>query len=503
MAEYVGRITVYSIVGCPHCKAAKARLKEENLQYIDVSVDRFPAHVREWVKEKTGKTSVPQIFFNAFYIGGNNELQATLDDPQQREEALDNLKTAPGDDVPLLPSPGEALKETDDDKEEFVYEKDKLADIVEKLLSENVLGWNMRENFFLAKLFTYPYKKSVKGGALLSFITEHGGADADPEKVAQDLLDAKYIRKVDPGKHFRGSDAEGGEFRECGLYKVMGKDSNDWKSLNTEEVAGFVTKSADKMAQDIRKIVLKLFANFLSESGKTVDYKGMGASPLWGKFKKMATQLQRVNVEKLSHDEKLAFFINIYNVLVIHGTVEKGVPANNYQRYKFFSGTSYLIGGYTLSLNDIENGILRSNRSSMATLYMTPFGVSDPRMKIILPQVDPRIHFALNCGAKSCPPIKTFSGDEVQSQLNLASNAYLENDDALIVDVENNSVQLSKLFEWYEVDFGSNKLEVLQWVRDHLAEPNKKKQVEELLSKGDFTVSYLHYDWGNNSKEEE
>ena len=114
------------------------------MQYIDVSVDRFPAHVREWVREKTGKTSVPQIFFNAFYIGGNNELQATLDDPQQREQALDNLKTAPGDDVPLLPSPGEALKETDDDKEEFVYEKDKLADIVEKLLSENVLGWNMR-----------------------------------------------------------------------------------------------------------------------------------------------------------------------------------------------------------------------------------------------------------------------------------------------------------------------------------------------------------------------
>ena len=170
---------------------------------------------------------------------------------------------------------------------------------------------------------------------------------------------------------------------------------------------------------------------------------------------------------------------------------------------RFFSGTSYLIGGFTLSLNDIENGILRSNRSSMATLYMKPFGNADPRMKIILPQVDPRIHFALNCGAKSCPPIKTFAGDEVQSQLDLASNAYLENDDALIVDVSTNTVQLSKLFQWYEQDFGQNKEEVLQWVRDHLAEPSKKKQVEEVLKKGDFTVSYLHYDWGNNSKEEE
>jgi len=473
------------------------------LQYIDVSVDRFPPHVREWVKEKTGKTSVPQIFFNAAYIGGNKELQATLDDPEQREAALEHLKSLPGDDVPMLPNPGEALKEANDVEEEITFEKDKLADIVEKILEQNILGWNMRENFFLAKIFTYPYKKSMRGDTLLNFISEHAQSDADPEKLAQDLLDAKYIKKVDPGKEFRGSDAEGNEFRKTGLYKVTGRDSNDWKSLNTEEIASYVSKSADKMAQDIRKIVLKLFANFLSESGKTVDYKGMGASPLFTKFKKMATQLQRVDLEKLSDDEKLAFFINIYNVLVIHATVERGgMPTNDLQRYRFFSGTSYLIGGYTLSLNDIENGILRSNRASMATLYMKPFSLSDPRMKIILPEVEPRIHFALNCGAKSCPPIKTFSGDQVQSQLNLAANAYLENDDALILDVENNAVKLSKLFQWYEVDFGSSKLEVLEWVRDHLAEPDKKKQVEDLLARGDFSVSYLHYDWGNNSKDE-
>lgn len=73
----------------------------------------------------------------------------------------------------------------------------------------------------------------------------------------------------------------------------------------------------------------------MSESGKTVDYKGMGASPLFTKFKKMATQLQRVDLENLSDDEKLAFFINIYNVLVIHATVERGgMPTNDLQRYR-------------------------------------------------------------------------------------------------------------------------------------------------------------------------
>jgi len=185
---------------------------------------------------------------------------------------------------------------------------------------------------------------SIRGEALLSFISEYGENNTNAENVAQNLLDAKYIKKVDPGKEFRGSEEEGNEFRKCGLYKVMGKDTNDWKSLNTNNVAKYVSKSADKMAQDIRKIVLKLFASFLSDSGKTVDYKGMGESPLFDKFKQMATQLQRVDLDKLSEDEKLAFFINIYNVLVIHATVERGgMPTNDFQRYKYVNVIQILL----------------------------------------------------------------------------------------------------------------------------------------------------------------
>ena len=85
-----------------------------------------------------------------------------------------------------------------------------------------------------------------------------------------------------------------------------------------------------------------------------------------------------------------------------------------------------MIGGFLYSLNDIENGILRSNRQSMGTLYRKPFKAGDPRLKISLAHVDPRIHFALNCGAKSCPPIKTFSGDQVQDQLQVATSSFLE-----------------------------------------------------------------------------
>ena len=91
---------------------------------------------------------------------------------------------------------------------------------------------------------------------------------------------------------------------------------------------------------------------------------------------------------------------------------------NCVSRYKFFSTIAYSLGGHVYSLNDIENGILRANRGSMATLYVKPFSKNDPRLNLALPEAEPRIHFALNCGAASCPPIKTFSADEVRKGTN-------------------------------------------------------------------------------------
>ena len=79
---------MYSIVGCPHCLKAKSTLNEQHLPYVDVSVDRFPPKVREWLRERTGKTSVPQIFFNATHVGGNEDLQEMVADKEAFEKAL-------------------------------------------------------------------------------------------------------------------------------------------------------------------------------------------------------------------------------------------------------------------------------------------------------------------------------------------------------------------------------------------------------------------------------
>jgi hypothetical protein len=70
-----------------------------------------------------------------------------------------------------------------------------------------------------------------------------------------------------------------------------------------------------------------------------VNYKGIGGSDEFKKYIRLTKELQRVNVTDASRDEKVAFFINIYNALVIHANVSVGPPVNLWQRYKV-RGTS-------------------------------------------------------------------------------------------------------------------------------------------------------------------
>lgn len=67
---------------------------------------------------------------------------------------------------------------------------------------------------------------------------------------------------------------------------------------------------------------------------QSVDYKGMSVNPAFEHYSELAVQLQRVELLSLSREEKLAFFINIYNALVIHGYLRLGAPTNVWQRYR-------------------------------------------------------------------------------------------------------------------------------------------------------------------------
>ncbi|XP_029937265.1 uncharacterized protein LOC115380298 isoform X2 [Myripristis murdjan] len=417
----LGRVTVYSIQGCPHCIQAKATLGRLGVPVCDVDVGRHP-ELRARVKELTGRSTVPQIFFNNIHVGGNDDLQKLAPEELQRLVSLVKEQPLPAD-APPLPEENQAEDAAGDADGEFECERDELADVVDDLKRASVIGCNRRG------LSTY--KQSFSGTQLVGWLQKEKGMAAELSAL-------------------------------------------------------------------LREMILKLFSEHLSADGKCVDYKSMSVSPVFERYCELAIQLQRVELLTLSREEKLAFFINIYNALVIHGYLRLGAPTNMWQRYRFFNYVSYLIGGEVFTLQDIENGVLRGNRKGVAQL-LKPFSKTDPRLQVALPDAEPLIHFALNCGAKGCPPIKTYTPQDIDSQLRTAAEAFLENDDGCMVDSGKREVRLSQIFKWYKADFGGTDEKLLNWVLEHMGDSPKKTSLQSVLSAGKTKVSYLPYDWSTNS----
>jgi hypothetical protein len=148
-----------------------------------------------------------------------------------------------------------------------------------------------------------------------------------------------------------------------------------------------------------------------------VDYESMKRSPEYVEYQKKAAQLKHFDLAQLvTREQKLAFWINLYNVLVVHGIVELGINASVREVPDFFRNISYQIGEFFFSPDDIEHGVLRVNARPPYGIF-PPFRRSDRRRQFILDEVDPRIHFALVCGSRSCAPIRFYKADHIDDQL--------------------------------------------------------------------------------------
>lgn len=152
---------------------------------------------------------------------------------------------------------------------------------------------------------------------------------------------------------------------------------------------------------------------------------------------------------------KKAFWINAYNayfqILRKEQQVEK--PA-------IYRDRLVKIAGQKLSLDDIEHGILR--RGKFKEGFEPTILLKNLIEELMVETVDYRIHFSLNCGAKSCPPIAFYSVEKLEQQLDMATIGFLESETDILADKR--EVHVTALFDWFEEDFGGKKgvLAILQ-----------------------------------------
>ncbi|MBA0590476.1 hypothetical protein Gorai_019181, partial [Gossypium raimondii] len=126
-------------------------------------------------------------------------------------------------------------------------------------------------------------------------------------------------------------------------------------------------------------------------------------------FRSLVCQLEEVNPKKLKHEEKLAFWINIHNSLVMHAFLAYGIPQNNVKRFLLLLRAAYNIGGHTISADTIQNSILgcRMSRPGQWLRLLLPsrakFKPGDERQAYAIEHPVPLLHFALCSGNHSDP----------------------------------------------------------------------------------------------------
>jgi hypothetical protein len=193
-------------------------------------------------------------------------------------------------------------------------------------------------------------------------------------------------------------------------------------------------------------------------------------------------------------EEKIAFWINLYNVIVIHGVIALGVKDSVKEVWNFFRRVYYQIGPHHFAPEDIEHGILRGNRRPPYSLFRR-FGATDPRLAFRVEHPDPRIHFTLVCGSSSCPFIDIYTPENLEEELTIAAENFINSGGAAL-DRDNRRLSLSRIFLWYAQDFGATQSERLRFIARYLFHEGDRKFI--LDNAEALTITYLQYDWRLN-----
>ncbi len=186
-----------------------------------------------------------------------------------------------------------------------------------------------------------------------------------------------------------------------------------------------------------------------------------------------------------NESHKKAFWMNIYNAyvqIILLENPELFEDRNSWFGYNFFSSPQVTIAGKELSFDDIEHGIMRRSKVKISLGYLNQWFVDDFIERFWWDEVDPRIHFALNCGAISCPYIAVFDPDRVEEQLELTTHQYLtENTDWY---PDENRVEVTRLMSWFRGDFGgvSGAIDMI-------------KDLGIIPQNADPSVDFKEYDW--------
>jgi len=181
----------------------------------------------------------------------------------------------------------------------------------------------------------------------------------------------------------------------------------------------------------------------------------------------LSKYLYNSDITDFSESKTLAFYINAYNLLVIKSVIDNFPINSPKERGNFFNNNLHLIAGSELSLDQLESKIFQLNN-------------------------DPRIHFALVCGAKGCPPLKSivYQEDKLEMQLDQKTKSAINNKSFIRPNPEIKKVRVSEIFNWYKSDFINDNQTIIQYINQYRVNKIPKN----------YKLDYYDFDWALNGK---
>lgn len=215
--------------------------------------------------------------------------------------------------------------------------------------------------------------------------------------------------------------------------------------------------------------------------GRRFDYAGLKHDE--SRFDDYLAAIASVDLATLSSPEIQALFANAYNAYTIKTILDHVGADGSYAIASIqdvpevFSRKVHTVGGFELSLDNMEHNVLR------------------PMFK------DPRFHFAVNCASMSCPPLpmRAFTGEQLEDQLEAVTRHALQNPDYVTVDGD--ALLVTKILEWYGSDFTNPEYRGSERTLPAFIAKYATDDVSKLIAArgGSVDVKFRDYDWRLNN----
>ena len=195
-------------------------------------------------------------------------------------------------------------------------------------------------------------------------------------------------------------------------------------------------------------------------------------------------------------EEKVAFYINVYNATVVDLVLERLAESPGFRvdvdNFAFFDEPAANVGGKLLALNVVEHAILRGDLSHDSISVSTLDAENQQLMTALHEDIwsasgesfDPRAHFLLNCASASCPPLQTaaLTAESYDEIAEAATTAFLADESRGA-----GSAGISQLFNWFAADFtAAGYASVSAFIGEY-------RSLDEV-----DTGTFLVYDWALN-----